>query len=199
MTSDQTTVDMQRPRTVDARTLETWLHSGRAMLVDIREADEYAREHIPGARHVPLSGFNAGDFDGQHDMVGVFHCASGNRTAQAADRLMQTAFREVYLLQGGLQAWRSAGLPVNVNRKAPLPLIRQVMIAAGTMVAAGVLLGLLVSPWFLVLSGFVGTGLAFAGITGFCGMTRILALMPWNRIDAVAPAGGPAGAGTGAA
>ena len=110
---------------IDARTLKGWLDSGRAVLIDIREADEYAREHIPGARHVPLSGFNASDFDGEHDRIGVFHCASGNRTASAAAQLMQTAFGEVYLLQGGLQAWRNAGLPVNVNRKAPLPLMRR--------------------------------------------------------------------------
>lgn len=199
MTQDQNIAAKQSPRTVDARTLQGWLQDGRAVLVDIREADEYAREHIPGARHVPLSGFNANDFDGQHDRIGVFHCASGNRTAGASGQFMQTAFREVYLLQDGLQGWRSAGLPVNVNRKAPLPLIRQVMITAGTMVAVGVLLGAFVSPWFLILSGFVGTGLAFAGISGFCGMTRILAIMPWNRIDAIVPAGAPAGIHTGGA
>jgi hypothetical protein len=32
-----------------------------------------------------------------------------------------------------------------------------------------------------MLSGFVGAGLVFAGVTGFCGMARLLALMPWNR------------------
>ena len=176
---------------IDARTLKGWLDSGRAVLIDIREADEYAREHIPGARHVPLSGFNASDFDGEHDRIGVFHCASGNRTASAAAQLMQTAFGEVYLLQCGLQAWRNAGLPVNVNRKAPLPLMRQVQIAAGALVVAGVVLGFLVSPWLYLLAGFVGAGLAFAGITGFCGMARMLAVMPWNRA-LVAPIPSPA-------
>ena len=166
---------------VDARTLQHWLQDGRAVLIDIREADEYAREHIPGARHVPLSGFNANDFDGMHDRIGVFHCASGNRTAGAASRLMQTAFGEVHLLQGGLDAWRAAGLPVNVNRRAPLPIMRQVLIVAGSLVVIGVALGLAVSPWFNLLAGFVGAGLAFAGISGFCGMTRVLAVMPWNR------------------
>jgi len=45
----------------------------------------------------------------------------------------------------------------------------------------GVLLGVLVSPWFLILSGFVGCGLVFAGATGWCGMALLLARLPWNR------------------
>jgi hypothetical protein len=47
--------------------------------------------------------------------------------------------------------------------------------------SAGVVLGALVHPGFYGLSGFVGAGLVFAGVTGFCGMARLLALAPWNR------------------
>jgi hypothetical protein len=43
-------------------------------------------------------------------------------------------------------------------------------------------LGLLVHPAFFGLAAFVGAGLAFAGLTGFCGMARLLALAPWNRV-----------------
>lgn len=167
---------------IDPAALQNLLREGRAVLIDIREADEYAREHIPGARHVPLSGFNPSDFGAEQDRIGVFHCASGNRTAGAAGQLMQTAFHDVRILKGGLQAWRAAGLPVNVNRKAPLPLMRQVQIVAGSLVVLGVVLGFLVSPWLFALAGFVGAGLAFAGISGFCGMARMLAVMPWNRV-----------------
>ena len=53
---------------------------------------------------------------------------------------------------------------------------------AGGLVLAGVILGFLLSPWFFALSGFVGAGLTFAGVTGFCGMARILAVAPWNRV-----------------
>jgi hypothetical protein len=45
----------------------------------------------------------------------------------------------------------------------------------------GVALGALVSPTFYALAGFVGAGLMFAGATGFCGMARVFAAMPWNR------------------
>jgi hypothetical protein len=59
--------------------------------------------------------------------------------------------------------------------------MRQVQIAAGSMVVLGVLLGAFVTPGFYLLSGFVGAGLVFAGVTGTCGLARVLRMMPWNR------------------
>ncbi|MFN3400784.1 MAG: YgaP-like transmembrane domain [Ferrovibrio sp.] len=49
------------------------------------------------------------------------------------------------------------------------------------MAFLGAVLAWFVSPWFILLSGFVGAGLMMAGLTGFCGMARLLAAMPWNR------------------
>ena len=68
-----------------------------------------------------------------------------------------------------------------VNRKMPISIQRQVQITAGMMVLIGVVLGFVVSPWFFLLSGFVGAGLTFAGVSGTCAMASLLALMPWNR------------------
>jgi rhodanese-related sulfurtransferase len=157
------------------------LDSGAALLIDIRESDEFAREHLPGAHHVPLSGFSAADFPAEHDRVAIFHCASGARTAEAAPRILTTAFAEVYQLEGGLAGWKKAGLATIVNRRMPISLQRQVQITAGLMVLIGVILGFTVSPWFFALSGFVGAGLTFAGISGTCAMASLLAVMPWNR------------------
>lgn len=169
-------------REVDAATLKSWLDRDKAVLIDIREADEFAREHISGARLVPLSGFNRDDFPKDHGKIGVFHCSSGNRTAQAAPDILGTGFEEVYHLKDGLQGWRQAGLPVQVNRKAPISLQRQVQITAGSLVLLGAVLGALVSPWFYLLSGFVGAGLVFAGVSGTCGMANLLSRLPYNRL-----------------
>ncbi len=73
------------------------------------------------------------------------------------------------------------GLPVKEDKSQPLPLMRQVQIVAGALILLGVALGYAFSSGFFLLSAFVGAGLTFAGITGFCGMARLLALMPWNR------------------
>ena len=65
--------------------------------------------------------------------------------------------------------------------------MRQVQIAAGSLVLLGVLLGFLWRPEFYALSGFIGAGLLFAGITGWCGMAKLLVVMPWNRQGAATP------------
>jgi rhodanese-related sulfurtransferase len=171
-------------REIDAPTLKAWLDDDKAVLIDIREADEYAREHIAGSRLVPLSGFNSHDFDHDHDKIVVFHCSSGNRTCQAAPQILGAGFAEVYHLKGGLAGWKQAGLAVNVNRKAPISIMRQVQIVAGSMMVLAIVFGFLVSPWFMALGAFVGAGLVFAGVSGTCAMASLLAIMPWNRPSA---------------
>jgi hypothetical protein len=79
-----------------------------------------------------------------------------------------------------LQAWKAAGLPVEADRSAP-DIMRQVQTIAGGLILFGVLAGWLVSPWFYLINTAVGAGLLTAGLTGFCGMARLLAKMPWNR------------------
>jgi rhodanese-related sulfurtransferase len=166
---------------IDPATLKRRLDDGTAMLIDIREADEFARERIPGARHVPLSAWERHDIAAAPGMLVVLTCRSGDRTGSHAQRLMTRCPRGTSLLDGGIEAWKRAGLPVTRDPRAPLELLRQVQIAVGTMILAGFLLAWLVSPWFLALPAFAGAGLMFAGITGFCGMARLLAAMPWNR------------------
>ncbi|SLN27480.1 rhodanese-like domain-containing protein [Oceanibacterium hippocampi] len=168
-------------KAIDAQALDNLLKNGKAVLIDIRESDEYIREHIPGSRLVPLSAFNPADFPREHEKIGVFHCHSGNRTQQAATQILATGFREVYYLDGGIEAWKRAGLSLNTNARAPISIMRQVQISAGSLVVLGCLLAVLVSPWFMALSAFVGAGLVFAGATGFCGMAQVLSAMPWNR------------------
>ena len=165
-------------KTIDPVRAKRLIDEG-AMLVDIREPDEFARERLPGAQNRPLAGLASLQTRGAKAVV--FHCRSGMRTKANADRLAAAADCDAYLLEGGLDAWKKAGLPVTVDARQPLEIMRQVQITAGTLVLLGVALGLWVNPAFFGLSAFVGAGLAFAGISGWCGMARLLSLMPWNR------------------
>lgn len=169
-------------KTIDARKTQELLNSGDAVLIDVREPDEWIKEHVPQAHLVPLSGFNPDDFPQDHDKIAVFHCRSGGRTEAAAPQILRTGFREVYQLEGGIQAWREAGYKVNETANAPISVMRQVQIAAGSLVLLGLLLAVLVNPWFAALSAFVGAGLAQAGITGTCAMAGLLKHMPWNKV-----------------
>ncbi|HEY7377291.1 MAG TPA: rhodanese family protein [Steroidobacteraceae bacterium] len=151
-----------------------------ALLIDIREPDEYAREHIAQARSHPVSSAPGAWSVGNASQV-IFHCRSGVRTRTHADRLARAVASEGYLLEGGLDAWKKAGLPVSIDHGQPLELMRQVQLAAGSAVLVGVALGITVSPWFYALSAFVGAGLIFAGATGLCGLAAVLRRLPWNR------------------
>jgi rhodanese-related sulfurtransferase len=158
------------------------IDAGHAVLIDIREPDEYARSHIKGAQSQPLSVWEKAHLSVDPDADVIFTCRSGMRTAGACDRLAARVTGDAFVLDGGLNAWEKAGLPVETNADAPLEIMRQVQIAAGSLVLIGVLLGFFVAPIWFGLSAFVGAGLTFAGVTGFCGMARLLMLMPWNRV-----------------
>lgn len=152
-----------------------------AKLIDIRDPDEYAREHIPAARSVPLDTLPGGLETHAGETV-IFHCQSGARTSSNAARLAQAATpAQAFIVEGGIQGWKQAGLITQEDTSQPLPLMRQVQIAAGLLTLCGVVLGFTLSSGFFLLSGFVGAGLLFAGLTGFCGMVRLLKVMPWNR------------------
>ena len=154
-----------------------------AVLVDIREADEHAREYIPGARHIALSKLDEADLAAHPGQTVIFHCRSGARSRGQSARLAAKTGEtcKAYFLDGGLEAWRKAGLPTTVDARQPIELQRQVQIGAGGLVLLGTFLGLTASPWFFAVPLFVGTGLLFAGITGFCGMAHLLHRAPWNR------------------
>lgn len=161
--------------------VRTRIDAGTAVLVDIREADEFARARIPGARSQPLSAWEQAHLTIDPAADVIFTCRTGNRTGAACDRLAARINGDAYVLDGGLDAWRQAGLPISEDRKAPIELNRQVQISAGLLILTGVLLGTFVAaPWY-GLAGFVGAGLTFAGISGTCAMARVLLLAPWNR------------------
>lgn len=152
-----------------------------AVLVDIREANERAREQISGAQHLPLSALDhAANIDGAQAVI--FHCRSGMRTQSNAEALRcKAGDAEAYFVEGGLDAWKKAGLPLKTDKSKPIEIQRQVQIIAGALGCTGTLLGAFVNPAFLIIPAFIGAGLTFAGVTGFCGMARILAIAPWNR------------------
>src|SRR5690606_5702450 len=157
------------------------LKADQAVLIDVREPDEHAREHIAGAVTAPLSVFEGAELSLKPGKDAIFMCRSGSRTAGNCHRLAALIDGPAHVLEGGLAAWQTAGLPVRAERKPPLEPMRQVQMAAGGLILLGGALGVMVHPGFWGISAFVGAGLFVAGATGFCGMARLLAVMPWNR------------------
>jgi rhodanese-related sulfurtransferase len=166
---------------ISAHELADQLADQRVKVIDVREPMEYAGGHIVGSLNVPLSRITKADLP-RGPLVLV--CHSGNRSAQALAQLQQQGHAYPLAdLEGGVPAWQQAGLPVRKLKNAPLPLMRQVQITAGSLVLLGLILSNVVAPAWILLSWFVGAGLVFAGVSGFCGMARLLALMPWNKVS----------------
>lgn len=169
-------------KSVDTATLKTWLDSGEAVLVDVREPGEYGAARIPGAFHLPLAEVSISALpDAAHQKL-VIHCKAGKRGSMACEKLLAEApHLELYNLEGGLDAWAQAGHEVNTSGKFFLPLDRQVQLTIGIGVVTGSLLGYFVNPAWFLFSGFFGLGLINAGLTGWCGLAMLMAKMPWNQ------------------
>jgi rhodanese-related sulfurtransferase len=172
---------MNTPLTAPA--LHDLLETDRAARVlDVRSAAEFEHGHIHGAYNVPLHLLDehASEMRSALGHPVVLVCQSGQRARRAEEVLRAAGLVAVRVLDGGMNAWVRAGLPVR-QLKARLSLERQVRLLAGSLAAAGAAAALLVHPWWALLPLAIGSGLAFAGATDKCGMAMVLARLPYNR------------------
>ena len=103
-------------KTISAEQAARLIDDG-AVFIDIRESHEHANENIPSARHHALSQIDAEHPVRAGDTVLIYHCKSGARTKMNAKRLAAASGRsEVYLLGGGIEEWKRAGLPTSADR-----------------------------------------------------------------------------------
>lgn len=167
---------------IDVKTLKSWLSNNEAIIVDVREPAEHEAASIPGSTLVPLGKVCKQTLPDTHGKKLVIHCHLGGRSMSACEKLLaEDPSLEIYNLQGGMKAWTEIGEATQASDHFFLPLDRQVQTIIGGFVFIATLLAWLISPWFLVISGFLGLGLIFAGLTGFCGLAVLIAKMPWNQ------------------
>jgi rhodanese-related sulfurtransferase len=148
-------------------------------LIDVRTPVEFAQVHVAQARLEPLDKFNAAAV--AKDKPVYLLCRSGARASKAAEALEAAGHTQAVVVEGGTLGWIDAELPVERGTSNVISLERQVRIAAGSIVLTGVLLAHFVNPAFIWLSGFIGAGLVFAGISDWCGMGLLIAKAPWNQ------------------
>lgn len=106
-------------------------------------------------------------------------CRTGKRATKAAMAFEAAGMKNVSIIKGGIEEAQIDG--AEVVKTEVFSMERQVRLAAGILVALGILLGIFISQWFYLLPLFVGMGLISAGITNWCGIAMILAKMPWNN------------------
>ena len=162
--------------------LDGWIAQGMPLrLVDVRSPSEFASGHLPGAVNLPLEVLTPGSFESGERIVLL--CQGGTR-ARMAQQTLRSAGVAACVLCGGTAAWRAAGRAVERDTATSWSLERQVRLGAGMLVLLGTLASALLDTKWLLLTGVVGAGLTFAGLTDICMMGNLLARMPWNRRNA---------------
>ncbi|MGC0343443.1 rhodanese-related sulfurtransferase [Streptomyces sp. SLBN-8D4] len=152
-------------------------------VVDVRTPGEYASGHLPGALNIPLDQLGRAVPALRELRRGLLVvCASGVRSLNACGVLAEHGVRAL-TLTGGTQGWAAAGQRLDrpaAGARAVWAMERQVRLTAGTVVLAGLGLGLLHPAWQL-LSAAIAGGLVFSALTNTCGMAALLGRLPLNR------------------
>lgn len=100
---------------VSPQQASTLLAEKKAVIVDVREEDEWNQQHIPGAIHIPLGQLlgRLTELEQYKNTPVITQCQKGGRSQQAFNVLKSLKFSKVYNLEGGLDAWNEAGLTTN--------------------------------------------------------------------------------------
>lgn len=172
---------MQAVKVDQLRNLLSQETPNEAIILDVRTRSEFSGERIVGTTNIPLDEIEKHVDELKQYKHVYIHCNSGNRSQQACQKLSSIGLDNLVNVEGGLQAWKTAGFPVFRNTRSRLPIMQQVQVAAGSLVVVGVVLSEVISTWLIGISAFVGLGLVYAGLSGNCMMGLLLARMPWNR------------------
>lgn len=166
---------------IDVHTVKTWLDHQDVLLIDVREPAEFASQKIAQAK-LYSQALDAQIEACQGDQKIVVYCQKGMRGQSACKRFIeQHANLTFFNLEGGLEAWAAAGLPVEQGNQAMMPLMQQVQLIIGLAVVGFGLMAYFVAPFWVFGAVFFGAGLINAGLTGWCGLAKLVGKMPWNQ------------------
>lgn len=152
------------------------------IFIDVREPTEFNLEHIPHSKNIPLSQFSesiSSICTENPNTNFIFLCQSGNRAKKALEIWNQNTDKPAEVLEGGLSQWKMEKKSIFI-KKNKLPIMQQVQLIVGILLIIISLLTYFMSINLIIMIVFIGLGLTFAGLTGFCGLALILLKMPWN-------------------
>jgi rhodanese-related sulfurtransferase len=172
-------------KSTDPQTLHKWLSDNQAVLIDVREPLEYKIEHIARAENIPLSTIclEHVDLPEYKNKKVVIQCRSGARSLSACKKIAESNKSiELYNLDGGILAWGEQGL-ATIKELKIMSLERQVQLTLGSCIIFGLFMAFFSSSAWLIIPTIIGLGLINAGATGWCGLAKLVAKFPWNKID----------------
>jgi rhodanese-related sulfurtransferase len=165
---------MKNPQKIHPLALEKIISKNPgAQLIDVHTSSEFEEVHVPKAILHPLATLNAASLESDAQLSKekplYILCRSGARASTAAVELFASGFKEVFIVDGGTEAWVQNGLPVIRGSKQGLAIERQFCIGAGVLVLGSTLLGFFVNAAFLAFTAFIGVSLIFGGLTNRSG------------------------------
>ena len=101
---------------IDVHESHRLVDAGDAVLIDVREENEWNAERITGAVLHPLSRFDTDSPAGDTGKIGIFHCRSGRRTAEQFGQFLKTQFKKVVHMEGGILDWKAQGYPTESGK-----------------------------------------------------------------------------------
>lgn len=164
---------------IDPGEVKQRLDGGTWKLLDVRRPDEYAAVRIEPSVNIPLDSIPTQMSQLGGDVHWVVSCRSGVRATKAAAMMQAGGLQNLCVARDSLNGWLKEDYPVT-REKVPISIERQVRAVAGLLVAAGTLLAIVVSSWFLIVPLFVGCGLIYAGLSDSCMMGDLLMKLPYN-------------------
>jgi rhodanese-related sulfurtransferase len=174
---------MQNVSAVEAKKL---LEAQEAIIIDVRENEEYSSEHIEGALHIPLSEVSGKIKSINTDKKIIFQCRSGGRGGKACEIAKNFVDGEsIFNLEGGITAWKAAGYKVEAAKDCKpcsISIFRQVQIIIGALTFIFIMLGMFSSEIFLYFAAALSFALFISGLTGWCGLAMLLQKMSWNNL-----------------
>lgn len=166
---------------ITAQQAKQMMAQNNTVLIDVRENAEHVSKHIPDSRLHPVGKISDADIDEKEHAL-LIYCQKGMRGKKACEKLTeQNPSLKVYNIIGGIEGWESAGFDTQSTATNMLSLDRQVQLAIGILLLVFSTLSMSVSTAFVWAVAFMGVGLCIAGATGFCGLGRLIAIMPWNK------------------
>ena len=148
--------------------------------IDVRNEDEFKHCSIEGFKNIPLAKLNHAIENLDPSRQWVVSCKSGFRSQQAY-QILAAHHQKLLNVEGGIDAWQNAGLPVIKKEGHGISIMRQVQMIVGVGTLSGVFLSQSYHPNFIWLAAFFGAGMLFAGLSNTCALGALLSKAPWNQ------------------
>lgn len=174
---------------IDAKNLKLWLDNSEALLIDVREPQEFQASSIPGAVNIPLSTLAWSAIPPHGTKKIVLHCGGGKRSSSGCEKLLAACEDPtivLYNLEGGIKAWADANLPLKGGQTDALsfqsmPTQKQNHLILGGVILVSSLLALIFNSIWILIPLVIGGVMLYEGLTDTNLIDEWISKLPFRK------------------